>query len=44
MYELQSKGVRRGGLGAHPPIGLSTKMHNKEDIAFLAFLSMFFLQ
>ena len=32
-----------GGLGVQtPPIGLLTKMHNKENITFLAFLSLFF--
>ena len=38
------KGVRRGGFGGSnpPPIGLSTKMHNKENITFLALLSLFF--
>ena len=32
------------GLGAQPPppIGLSTKMHNKENVTFLALLSLFF--
>ena len=39
-----AKGVRRdGGLGVQaPPIGLSTKMHNKENITFLALLILFF--
>ena len=33
-----------GGLGVQPPpIGLSTKMHNKENITFLALLSLFFV-
>ena len=38
------KGVRKGGvLGVQtPPIGLSTKMLNKENITFLALLSLFF--
>ena len=33
-----------GGLGVQtpPPIGLSTKMHSKENITFLALLSLFF--
>ena len=35
----------QGGFGgSNPPIGLSTKMQNKENITFLALLSMFFLQ
>ena len=39
-----SKGVHRGRLGgSNPPIGLSTKMHNKENTTFLALLSLFFL-
>ena len=37
------KCVRKGGFGgSNPPIGLSTKMHNKENITFLALLSLFF--
>ena len=32
----------QGGLGVHPPIGLSTKMYNEENITFLALLSLFF--
>ena len=38
------KGVRRGGGfgGSNPPIGLSTKMHSKENITFLALLSLLF--
>ena len=41
---LPHKGVRRRGLGVQPPppIGLSTKMHNKQNITFLALLSLFF--
>ena len=35
-----SKDVRRFNLP--PPIGLSDKMHNKENITFLALLSLFF--
>ena len=32
-----------GGVGVQTPsIGLSTKMHNKENITFLALLSLFF--
>ena len=32
-----------GGLGLETPaIGLSTKMHSKENITFLALLSLFF--
>ena len=42
LYRLTSKGVRRGGWGFKPPIGLSTKMHSKENITFLALLSLFF--
>ena len=30
------------GFNPPPPIGLSTKMHNKENITFLALLSLFF--
>ena len=39
------KGVRRGGggfRGSNTPIGLSTKMHRKENITFLTHLSLFF--
>ena len=37
-----SKGVRTGRLGVQTPsIGLSTKMHNKENITFLALLRLF---
>ena len=41
---MEIKGVRRGRvLGVQTPlIGLSTKMHNKENIMFLALLSLFF--
>ena len=35
------KGVRKGG-SIPPPIGLSTKMHNEENVTFLALLSLFF--
>ena len=38
------KGVRRGGSKFKPPIGLSATMYNKENITFLAILSLFFLQ
>ena len=40
----ETKGVRKGGVGgSNPPhIGLSTKMHTKENITFLALLSLFF--
>ena len=30
------------GVQPPPPIGLSTKMHNKENISFLALLNLFF--
>ena len=36
------KGVRRGGSPHPPPIGLLIKMHNKDNIKFLALLSLFF--
>ena len=37
------QGRTQGGLGVQtPPIGLSTKMHSKENITFLAHLSLFF--
>ena len=40
---VDPKGVRRGGFGGStPPIGLSTKMHNKENITFFSLLSLFF--
>ena len=43
---MTTKGVRKGGGGgfggSNPPIGLSTKMHSKENITFLALLSLFF--
>ena len=43
MIGSWSKGVRKGGFGgSNPPIGLSTEMHNKENITFLALLSLFF--
>ena len=47
-FFIRTKGVRRGGFGGSnhppppPPIGLSTKMHSKENITFLALLSLFF--
>ena len=44
-YQLQPRAYARGGGGwgfKPPTIDLSTKMHNKENITFLAFLSLFF--
>ena len=39
---ISAKGVRRGGWEFKPPIGLSTKMRNKENITFLALMRLFF--
>ena len=42
---LQTRAYARGGFWGFkppPPIGLSTKMHSKENITFLALLSLFF--
>ena len=42
LLSQHSKGVRRGVGGSTPPIRLSTKMHNKENLTFLVLLSLFF--
>ena len=48
MFAFKTKvtllqGRTQGGVGgSNPPIGLSTKMHSKEIITFLALLSLFF--
>ena len=40
---MPDQGHTQGGVGgSNPPIGLSTKMHRKENITFLAHLSLFF--
>ena len=39
---VQGRTQGGGGWGFKPPIGLSTKMLNKENITFLALLSLFF--
>ena len=38
----QGRTQGRGFKGSNPPIDLSTKMHNKENITFLALLRLFF--
>ena len=44
ISDVSDQGRMQGGFGGSnlPPIGLSTKMHSKENITFLALLSLFF--
>ena len=43
LHWQHSRAYAGGGLGVQtPPIGPSTKMHNKEKITFLALLRLFF--
>ena len=43
ISDVSDQGRTQGGFGgSNPPFGLSTKMHSKENITFLALLSLFF--
>ena len=44
VIQWQGRTQGEGFGGSTPPIGLSTKMHSKENITFLALLSLLFLQ